>query len=139
MLFLSVKKGFSAISILFIGALALFTIAASLTNKTKIQLNAQTSSCIPIISVSTSKSTVDIGECFDCLVNVSSGGGSSNIACGLSQNGGWPQNICPSDVAYTGCAGFKGWVGNTATFGCQMPTGTSTTASLEIVGFDFQA
>lgn len=139
MLFLSIKKGFSTISILLIGALALFTIAASLINKTKIQLNTQAASCVPITSVSTSKSTVDIGECFDCLVNVSSGGGSPNIACGLSQNGGWPQNICPSDVAYTGCSGFKGWSGNTATFGCQMPSGVSSTANLEMVGFDFQA
>ncbi len=90
-----------------------------------------TGSCIPISSVATHPGIVSLGGDFDCKVTVISGAGSGSVACGMSVNGSWPQNICPSDTR------FKGWSGNTATFGCTLPSDTDTKANLKMVGFDF--
>ncbi|OGK41264.1 hypothetical protein A3A46_00995 [Candidatus Roizmanbacteria bacterium RIFCSPLOWO2_01_FULL_37_13] len=135
--FIRNQRGFSPILVFVISTILVFTVA-NLVNKTKTQLTTKAASCVTVASVAPSKTSVDIGECFDCVVTVASGqGGGPNIACGLAVNNSWPQNICPSSVAYNGCQGFKGWSGDVATFGCQMPTVT-TTDTLEMVGFDFQ-
>lgn len=139
MTLISGNKGYSPIAVLVIGAIIVFTLATSVVNKLKIQPNTKAAACVTIASVVPSKTLVDIGECFDCVVTVASGqGGGYNIACGLAVNNSWPQNICPSSVAYNGCQGFKGWSGDVATFGCQMPTNVTNTDILEMVGFDFQ-
>src|SRR3989344_3804393 len=99
---------------------------------TRSTLQAQ-ASCIPISTVSYTPDPVSSGSDFDCLVTVGNSAGSRNIACGLSVNGGWPQNVCPSST------NFKGWSGSTARFGCNLPTNISTSNTLEMVGFDFSS
>lgn len=69
---------------------------------------------------------------FTCKVTVSPEfSGSENIACGMSLNGGFPENFCPSDTT------FGGWNGNQTTFGCQMSSTTSGTK--ELVAYDFRS
>lgn len=109
-----------------------------------IPLNTPTSSpqgpgggCANITEVKTNPEQIKRNEQFKCLVTTSNAAGSSWIACGLSINGGWPLNICPSDTM------FEGWSGAIAKFGCrklddfssQIPAG----ATLEMVGFDFSS
>lgn len=99
-----------------------------------IRSNAETS-CITVTDIKTVPNPpIKNGDSFDCKVTVeSSGANSSTIACGLSVNGSWPQNICPSDSK------FKGWNGNVATFGCTLPVDLDQKAELKMVGFDFSS
>jgi hypothetical protein len=68
---------------------------------------------------------------FTCKVTVAIPfSGSPNIACGMRINGGFPNNVCPSDSQ------FEGWNGNETDIGCQM--NSSTTGTKELVAYDFQ-
>ncbi|OGG14260.1 hypothetical protein A2773_06605 [Candidatus Gottesmanbacteria bacterium RIFCSPHIGHO2_01_FULL_39_10] len=93
------------------------------------------SSCIAVTGIDTNpQPPFAKGANFDCNVTVEeSGANSSSIACGLSVNGSWPQNICPSDT------NFGGWSGSTATFHCTMPNDVDTNATLKMIGFDFSS
>lgn len=93
------------------------------------------SGCATITSVSVTTSSLDpnSNNSFDCSVGVDDRhAGSRTIACGISINGSWPQNYCPSDT------NFKGWNGSTAKYGCTVPSGAvASSDKVEIVGFDF--
>lgn len=93
------------------------------------------SGCATITSVSVTTSSLDPNSdnSFDCSVGVDDGhAGSRTIACGISINGSWPQNYCPSD------SNFKGWSGSTAKYGCNVPAGAvASSDKVEVVGFDF--
>jgi len=87
--------------------------------------------CVQILQVYTDPDTVTPNTLFKCLVQTDRV--SRNVACGVSIDGSWPQNVCPSDQF------FGGWQGNTAVFNCVLPDenlfkGNNT---LELVAFDF--
>ena len=90
------------------------------------------SGCAQIEAVRVSPSTVAKKQKYTCEVDVTSGSvGSRSIGCGISFDGGYPRNFCPSDIT------FKGWVGNTAVFECIFPDGNFTAEKVEAVGWDF--
>lgn len=96
--------------------------------------HAQNTNCAPIVNITGSRGngTTD----FVCKVEVGSGyANSRNVACGVSINGEWPNNYCPSDT------NFGGWNGNTATFNCVLPTSDLITKanSIELVAYDFRS
>ncbi len=96
---------------------------------------AAATNCASVTDVKSTVSAININTDtnFDCLVTVDRHWQNSNtIACGVSINGGWPLNFCPSDIA------FKGWQGNTARFGCQVSSGRlNPQDKVTLVGFDF--
>ena len=72
---------------------------------------------------------------FKCITTVDAPHvGSPTIACGISFNGEWPENICPSD------SNFAGWKNNQATFNCTFPYATipESMKTIELVAFDFR-
>lgn len=95
-------------------------------------VNAQ--SCATIESVSSSTSSVASGKPYTCNVTVTEGdAGSRNIACGISFDGGYPFDFCPSDEF------FSGWSGNVAGFNCVFPNTNipKDIKKVELVGYDF--
>ncbi len=77
------------------------------------------------------------GVRFTCIVTVDqASAGSRSIACGVSINGQFPSNYCPSDENF-----FGGWRGNQGYFNCILPyTNEVLNANtLDLVGSDFNA
>lgn len=94
-------------------------------------VNAQTG-CAQVQAVRVSPKTVEKRQKYTCEVDVAPESvGSKNIGCGISFDGGYPRNFCPSDIT------FKGWNGNTAVFECIFPEGNFTAEKIEAVGWDF--
>jgi hypothetical protein len=120
------KVIFNALMILF---LFLF-IATALFIKYKKNTYAQ-QSCVQILQVYTDPATVTPNTLFRCLVQTDRV--SRNVACGVSINGSWPQNVCPSDQF------FGNWRGNTAVFNCVLPDKNLFRGNnaLELVAYDF--
>lgn len=120
-------------------SLAVIVLATVFINRTTptsqdIRSKAATT-CISVTNVDTNpQPPMTKGSNFDCNVTVDGGANSPWIACGLSVNGGWPLNICPSDGG-----GFGGWSGNTANFHCTMPGDIDPNATLKMIGFDFSS
>lgn len=93
-------------------------------------------SCATIEGVSSSTPTVASGKPYTCNVTVAEGSaGSKNIACGVSFDGGYPFDFCPSDEF------FSGWSGNVAGFNCVFPNTNipKDIKKVELVGYDFGA
>lgn len=99
-------------------------------------VNAQ--SCAEIQSINSSINSLDVSQNteFTCSVTVAeSFAGSRWIACGVSINGSWPMDLCPSAQGE-----FGGWQGSRATFNCAIPAGTMVSSDkVELVGFDFSS
>ncbi len=93
------------------------------------------SGCAQIESVTVDTSTIRSGQPYKCQVNVAPGSaGDRSIGCGVSFDGGYPLDFCPSDQF------FGGWSGNTATFNCVFPNTniSSSIKKVEMVGWDFE-
>ena len=98
-------------------ALLVLTIFSSILFYTQ-QSYAQ-SSCATITTISTDQTTITPQQPFKCNVEVSPQfAGSETIACGISINGEFPTDFCPSDEF------FGGWQGNRAQFNCVLPEKT---------------
>ncbi|NTU72824.1 N-acetylmuramoyl-L-alanine amidase [Candidatus Roizmanbacteria bacterium] len=90
--------------------------------------------CATITNVGASNSTVESSKVFNCNVGVTSDyAGSKSVACGISFDGGWPLDFCPSD------AFFGGWSGSTASFNCVIPNTNVSAKKVELVGYDFRS
>lgn len=90
--------------------------------------------CAEIQSISVDVSSIKAGDPYKCTVTVDSGHtNSKTIACGVSFNGGWPLDYCPSDEF------FGGWEGSSAKFNCIFPHTNlpSDIKNVEMVGYDF--
>ena len=95
------------------------------------------SSCGVISNVSVSTSVIESGKPFDCTVTVDSASLSNSqrsIACGLSFDGGWPLDFCPSTPDT-----FGGWNGGSAIFHCAVPNTAINAKKVEAVGYDFKS
>jgi hypothetical protein len=113
---------------------ALALVVAAVFYRSSVRPAQAQSGCAEITSVSTNVSSIKAGEKYDCTVTVGSGAGSRSIACGISFNGGWPYDYCPSDEF------FEGWSGSNARFGCVFPNTnfSEEITKVELVGYDFQ-
>jgi hypothetical protein len=89
--------------------------------------------CVQIKKVSVDQDVIKIKKLFKCFVETDQI--SNTIACGISVNGSWPQNFCPSDQF------FGGWRENIATFNCVIPNEILLNGKndIELVGFDFRS
>jgi len=87
--------------------------------------------CVQIKGIKTDQEVIEAKKLFKCYVETDRR--SKTVACGVSVNGGWPQNFCPSDEF------FGGWINNTAVFNCVIPEESflNPQNNLELVGFDF--
>lgn len=119
-------------------ALLMVVFLASISITTQ-KANAQT--CAKVVSVTLlGKSSVSYNAPFDCIVTVENPTTEQkkNIACGISINGEFPKNYCPSqtDGNYSF---FGGWQGNEAYFHCVLPNtdDVAKATKLELVGDDF--
>jgi lysozyme family protein len=98
-----------------------------------ISVNAE--SCATILSVNSSVQQLQPATDFTCTVEVDQPhAGSSFIACGVSFDGKYPENFCPSDSQ------FQGWQGNRGIFGCNIEQSAFSVphSTAELVAFDFQ-
>lgn len=106
-----------------------FFILFFFTQKTEAQ-----TSCAQINSIQIDTIEIQPQKIFKCDVEVlSEFAGSPNIACGVSFDGAWPTDFCPSDEF------FGGWQGNKARFNCVLPQkNIDTGTKIEVVAFDFR-
>jgi lysozyme family protein len=93
--------------------------------------------CATIEKVETSINQINYTDKFKCIVTVDARhAGSGTIACGVSFNGEYPSNKCPSDGT-----NFLGWHSNQATFQCSLDDVSPDiikSSNFKIVAFDFQ-
>jgi len=92
--------------------------------------------CAEILDIRINVNEISSGKPYSCEVQVDSGSsGSRTIACGVSFNGGYPMDFCPSDQF------FQGWSGSTARFNCIFPNTriAGETDTVEMVGWDFDS
>lgn len=114
----------------YIFVLLLFIISSFLfTDRAFTQTN-----CATILSVTSSTAQIAANSPFTCTTQVDPAHTGSNwIACGISFDGKYPENYCPSDT------NFGGWNGDKAMFNCSVNEAALSTnpKKVELVAFDF--